>query len=74
MVKGLTLKEIRDREKSFQSETVLQRKMSKIYGILDEYDMPMGKQLEIYQEITEMLGVAEGGEIKGENEGEKKEE
>ena len=59
MVKGLTVKEVREREKSFQSETILDTKMSKIYEILDEHDMPIGKELEIHQEITEMLNVIE---------------
>ena len=60
MKEGLTVKEVREREKSFQSETILDTKMSKIYEILDECNMPIGKQLEIHQEITEMLNVMEG--------------
>ena len=61
MAKGLTVEEVREREKSFQSETILDTKMSKIYGILDEHNMPIAKQLEIHQEITEMLNVIERG-------------
>lgn len=61
IVKGLTVKDIREREKSFQSETILDTKMSKIYEILDEHDMPMDKQLEIHQAITKMLNVIEEG-------------
>jgi len=60
MVKGLTIKEIKEREKSFQSETVLNTKMTKIYEILDGHNIPIGEQLEIHQEITEMLNVIEG--------------
>ena len=61
MVKGLTVEEVREREKSFQSETILDTKMSKIYEIMGECNMPIGKQLEIHQEITEMLNVIERG-------------
>lgn len=60
MVKGLTIKEIKEREKSFQSETILNRKMSKIYEILDKHDIPISEQLKIHQEIVEMLNVVEG--------------
>lgn len=60
MGKGLTIKEIKEREKSFQSETVLITKENKIYGILGEYNIPIGKQLEIHHEIVGMLNVIEG--------------
>ena len=60
MVKGVTVKEITEREKSFQIETILDTKMSEIYGILDEHDIPIGKQLEIHHEIVEMLNAIEG--------------
>lgn len=52
------IKEI-EREKSFQSETILDGKMSKIYRILAECGVPIRKQLEIHQEITEMLNAME---------------
>ena len=59
MVELLTIKEIKERENSFQSETILDGKMSKIYGILDEYNIPINKQLEIHHEITEIINVIE---------------
>ena len=60
MEKSLTAKEVREREKSFQSETVFDTKMSNVYEILDEHNIPIGKQLEIHHEIVGMLNVMEG--------------
>ena len=47
------------RELSFQSETILDAKMSKIYEILDNYSIPINDQLRIHHEIVEMLNVME---------------
>ena len=47
------------RELSFQSETILDTKMSKIYKLLDEHNIPIDEQLKIHQEIIEMLNVME---------------
>lgn len=47
------------RELSFQSETILDTKMEKIYEIMDEHNLPINEQLKIHHEIIEMLNVME---------------
>jgi len=52
-----TEKELRDL--SFENETIIDTKMSKIYEVLDKYNVPFDEQLKIHNEITEMLNVIE---------------
>ena len=47
------------KELSFQSETILDTKMDKIYGMLDKHGVPIDDQLKIHHEIVEMLNVME---------------
>ena len=49
------------REKSFQIETVLDTKLSKIYELLDKHNVPIDDQLKIHHEIIEMLNTMEVG-------------
>ena len=50
---------INSRELSFQSETILDAKMSKIYEILDNHSIPINNQLRVHHEIVEMLNAME---------------
>ena len=52
---------LKKREKSFQIETVLDTKLSKIYELLDNHNVPIDDQLKIHHEIIEMLNTMEGG-------------